>query len=48
MARAAAAILDHEVTLRMMSPAKDDGAERWEKPGPECSWDHCDNPGLPF
>lgn len=47
MAGAPAAVLDNETTLRTMSPTKDAGEERQEKPGPECLWDHCDNPGLP-
>lgn len=33
MARAPAATFDHEVTLRTMFSAEDDGAERWEKAG---------------
>lgn len=37
MARAPAAIFDHEVTLRVTFPAKDGGAERWAKAGLECS-----------
>lgn len=30
-----------------MYPAKDGGAERKQKPGLECLWDPCANPGLP-
>lgn len=47
MVRTPVAILEDEVTLRMISPAKDGGAEKWEKPGLGCLWDHCDNPRLP-